>query len=183
MNVDKILREQMKERFSQIEEFLEGSSACRRIPAYRELFINRVQSCTIFWLAQEDGRAVGLAGSSDRGDLLFLIPDSEEACRELLKEAEAFAVRQRSEKIHVVVPSELFLPMEKKKYKLSEGSQDSETGFVNMEKKLTSLFSAKPDTGEKLNAESWSAVAIVTVILICIVLILSRIIQAVTGIL
>ena len=37
MNVEKILREQIKDRFSRIEEFLESSSACRRIPAYREL--------------------------------------------------------------------------------------------------------------------------------------------------
>lgn len=183
MNVEKILREQIKDRFSRIEEFLESSSACRRIPAYRELFINRIQDCTVFWLAQQEDRMLGLAGSNERGDLLFLIPDTDEACRDLLKEAEVFAVQQRCEKIHVSVPSELFLPMEKKRYKLSQDNQDAETGFVNMEKNLSSRLPANHSTGERLNAASWGAVAAVTVILICIALLLSRLLQAVAGLL
>ena len=183
MNVEKILREQIKDRFSRIEEFLESSSACRRIPAYRELFINRIQDCTVFWLAQQEDRMLGLAGSNERGYLLFLIPDTDEACRDLLKEAEVFAVQQRCEKIHVSVPSELFLPMEKKRYKLSQDNQDAETGFVNMEKNLSSRLPVNRSTGERLNAASWGAVAAVTVILICIALLLSRLLQAVAGLL
>lgn len=183
MDTEKYLRVQIKEKFPEIEEFLENSSACLRIPVYRELFINRIEDCAVFWLAEEQGQVQGLAGSNTQGDVLFLIPDSGEAMGELLKAAEAYGMEQKREKIRIAVPSELFLPMEKRKYKLSQSLQDTQTGFVNMEKRLPRPFSGQRSLEGKLSGGSWAAVAVITVILIAVALGLSRILEAIMGML